>query len=121
MPLTCLGIVIAGLSLIGVPGTAGFISKWYLILAAMEQGEFWLAGAIVLSSLLAAAYVGRFVEVAYFRVPAAQIESTREASLSLLVPSWLLVIATIWFGFDTSLTLGSALDAAQQLVKVGTR
>lgn len=121
MPLTCLGIVIAGLSLIGVPGTAGFISKWYLILAAMEQGRFWLAGAIVLSSLLAVAYVWRFVEVAYFRMPGAQLESTREVPLSLLVPAWLLVIATVWFGVDTSLTLGSALDAAQELVKVGSR
>ena len=121
MPLTCLGIVIAGLSLIGVPGTAGFISKWYLVLAAMEQGQHWLAGAIVLSSLLAVAYVWRFVEAAYFRKPAARLESTREMPLSLLVPAWLLVIATVWFGFDTSLTLGSALDAAQQLVKAGTR
>ena len=87
----------------------------------MEQGRFWLAGAIVLSSLLAVAYVWRFVEVAYFRVPGVQLESTREVPLSLLAPAWLLVIATVWFGVDTSLTLGSALDAAQQLVKVGTR
>ena len=34
MPLTSFGIVLCGLSLIGVPGTAGFVSKWYLILAA---------------------------------------------------------------------------------------
>jgi NADH:ubiquinone oxidoreductase subunit 2 (subunit N) len=70
MPLTCFGIVLAGLSLIGVPGTAGFVSKWYLILAAMEKGQWWLVGAILLSSLLAVAYVWRFVEVAYFRAPA---------------------------------------------------
>lgn len=119
MPMTCLGIVIAGLSLIGVPGTAGFITKWYLILAAMEKGQFWLVGAIVLSSLLAVAYVWRFVEAAYFRVPADHLEATREAPLSLLIPAWLLVTATVWFGFDTSLSLGSALDAAQQLVKAG--
>ena len=42
MPLTSLGIVLCGLSLIGVPGTAGFISKWYLILAALEKGQWWL-------------------------------------------------------------------------------
>ena len=38
MPLTALGIVVCGLSLIGVPGTAGFISKWYLVLAALRGG-----------------------------------------------------------------------------------
>jgi multicomponent Na+:H+ antiporter subunit D len=119
MPLTSIGIVIAGLSLIGVPGTAGFISKWYLILAALEQGQFWLVGAIVLSSLLAVAYVWRFVEVAYFSPPPAGSEGVREAPLSLLLPAWLLVMATIWFGLDTTFSIGSASDAAQQLLKAG--
>lgn len=119
MPLTSFGIVIGGLSLIGVPGTVGFVSKWYLIVAAMEKGQFWLVGAILLSSLLAVAYVWRFVEVAYFRAPPAGQEARCEAPLALLLPAWLLVIATIWFGLDTSLTVGSALEAAQQLVKSG--
>jgi multicomponent Na+:H+ antiporter subunit D len=69
MPLTSFGIVLCGLSLIGVPGTAGFVSKWYLILAALEKGQWWLVFLIVLSSLLAVAYVWRFVEAAYFREP----------------------------------------------------
>ncbi|PKO87424.1 MAG: cation:proton antiporter [Betaproteobacteria bacterium HGW-Betaproteobacteria-12] len=119
MPLTCFGVVIAGLSLIGVPGTAGFISKWYLIMAALEKGQFWLVGAILLSSLLAVAYIWRFVEVAYFRSPPAGHEARSEAPLTLLIPAWLLVGATIWFGLDTSFTVGSALDAAQQLVRNG--
>jgi len=118
MPLTCFGIVIAGLSLIGVPGTAGFVSKWYLIVAALEKEQFWLVGAILLSSLLAVAYVWRFVEVAYFK-PAAEGTTRREAPLGLLIPAWLLVIATIWFGLDTSFTVGTAAEAAQQLVRVG--
>lgn len=78
MPLTCFGIVIGGLSLIGVPGTAGFISKWYLVLAAMEKGQWWLVGAILASSLLAVAYVWRFVEVAYFREPLAHHKAVGE-------------------------------------------
>lgn len=124
MPLTCFGIVIGGLSLIGVPGTAGFVSKWYLILAAMEKGQWWLVGAILLSSLLAAAYVWRFVEVAYFR-PSPVGDQVRahlrnEAPMSMLIPAWLLIAATIWFGLDTSFTVGSALEAAQQLVKNGS-
>lgn len=119
MPLTCFGIVIAGLSLIGVPGTVGFISKWYLITAALEKGQFWLVGAILLSSLLAVAYVWRFVEAVYFRAAPQGDETRKEAPLSLLIPAWLLVVATIWFGLDTSLTVGTAFEAAQQLVKNG--
>ncbi len=118
MPLTCFGIVIAGLSLIGVPGTAGFISKWHLILAAMEKGQFWIVGAILLSSLLAIAYVWRFVEVVYFK-PAPEGATKQEAPLSMLIPAWLLVIGTIWFGLDTSFTVGTATEAAMQLVKIG--
>ena len=38
MPLTMAAIVIGGLSLIGVPLTVGFISKWYLLMALIEQG-----------------------------------------------------------------------------------
>lgn len=117
MPITCFGIVIGGLSLIGVPGTAGFISKWYLVLAAMEKGQWWLVGAILASSLLAVAYVWRFVEVAYFREPPIHHKAVGEAPLRLLLPAALLIAATLWLGFDTSFTVGSALDAAEQLLR----
>ena len=116
MPLTCFGIVVGGLSLIGVPGTAGFITKWYLILAAVEQGQWVLVGAILASSLLAVAYVWRFVEVAYFRAAPAGSPQRGEASWALLIPAYALLGATLWFGFDTSFTLGSALSAAHQLM-----
>ncbi len=123
MPITCLGIFLAGLSLIGVPGTAGFLTKWYLILAALEQGQYWLVAAVLLSSLLAVAYVWRFVEVAWFRPSAreeaGQDEVRHEAPRALLVPAWLLVLASLWFGLDTSFTVSSALDAAEALVGSG--
>src|SRR5690606_23784987 len=52
MPFTMAGLVIAGLSLIGIPGTAGFVSKWYLVVAASELDWWWLAFLIVASSLI---------------------------------------------------------------------
>ena len=116
MPWTSFGILICGLSLIGLPGTAGFISKWYLLLAAMERGQWWLVFLIVLSSLLAVLYVWRFVEVAYFKEPRQDIVAVSEAPLGLLVPSAVLVVATVYFGLDTSLTVGSASRAAEFLM-----
>jgi multicomponent Na+:H+ antiporter subunit D len=115
MPLTSVALVLCGLSLIGVPGTAGFISKWYLVLAALEKGQWWLVALILLSSLLAVAYVWRFVEAAYLREPRRDVEAG-EAPASLLVPAGLLVAATVYFGFDTSFTIGSASAAATQLL-----
>ena len=118
MPITSFAIVIGGLGLIGVPGTAGFVSKWYLVLAALEKGQWWLVFAVLLSSLLAVAYVWRFVEVAYFRAPPDGAPARRESSLSLLMPALLMIAASIYFGLDTSLTVGSATGAAEMLLKV---
>jgi multicomponent Na+:H+ antiporter subunit D len=112
MPVTCLGVTLAGLSLIGVPGTAGFISKWYLVLGAIEAGHWWLAGLVVLTSLIAVAYVWRFVEAAYLSEPAAGAADAHEAPASMLVLAWLMVAACIWFGFDTSFTVEGARRAA---------
>jgi len=112
MPLTCLGVTLAGLSLIGVPGTAGFISKWYLVLGALEAGYWWLAGLVVLTSLIAVAYVWRFVEAAYLSEPPAGAAGAGEAPLPMLAVSWVLVAACVWFGFDTSFTVEGARRAA---------
>ncbi len=118
MPLTAFGIVLGGLSLIGVPGTAGFISKWYLVLAAIEKGQWWLVMAILATSLLAVMYVWRFVEVAYFRPPPAGAEARCEAGPGLLLPAGLMTMAVIWFGLDTRFTVGTVSAAAARLLGV---
>lgn len=120
MPLVSFAIVICGLSLIGVPGTAGFVSKWYLLLAALEKGQWWLVFLIVLSSLLAVAYVWRFVEVAYFREPPNDIGAAKKLPWSMAVPSLVLAAGTIYLGLDTSFTVGSSARAAE-LVLSGLR
>lgn len=118
MPWTMAAFVAGGLSLIGVPLTVGFISKWYLILGALERG-WWPAAVIVLfSSLLAVVYVWRVVEVAYFRRAADDAPPVREAPLSLLVPTWALIVASYYFGIDATLTVGVARNAAQLLLGV---
>jgi len=116
MPWTSFSIVVCGLSLIGVPGTAGFVSKWYLLLAALEKGQWWLVFLIVGSSLLAIAYVWRFVEAAYFRPPGKDTAHVCEAPLSMIGPTALLVVATVYFGLDTTFSVGSAAQAAALLI-----
>jgi len=119
MPLTMAAIVIGGLSLIGVPLTVGFVSKWYLILATLENGWWPVAVLILLGSLLAVVYVWRIVEVAYFKPPLASSESIEEAPLSFLIPIWILVLANIYFGIDTRLSVQVTQSAAQSLFGVG--
>ena len=123
MPWTFAAIVIGGLSLIGVPGTAGFISKWYLILAAIEKQHWLIVVVILAGSLLAVIYVWKLVEVLYFKpvnetgqnTPSQNI-SIKEAPLMLLIPTWVLVIANVYFGFNTELTVGTAEQAVKLLL-----
>mgnify|MGYP002635137066 CR=1 FL=1 len=115
MPITMAAIVIGGLSLIGVPLTVGFVSKWYLVVAVIENGWWPVAVLILSGSLLAIVYVWRIVEVAYFKPPLAGTETVKEAPLSLLIPVWILVLANIYFGIDTRLSVGVAQAASQSL------
>ena len=112
MPWTFGAIVIGGLSLIGVPGTAGFISKWYLVVAALEQ-QAWISVAVILSgSLLAVVYVGKLIEALYFKPVSDAGKAVSEAPILLLLPTWALVLANVYFGLDTDLTVGVAEKAA---------
>ena len=119
MPWTMAAFVGGGLSLIGIPLTAGFVSKWYLILAALEKGWWYVAILIVASSLIAVIYVWRVVESAYFRELPEEFADVAEAPLSLLVPAWVLVAANFYFGVDTSLSVGMAELAAKALMGAG--
>lgn len=117
MPWTFAAIVAGGLSLLGAPLTAGFISKWFLVQAALEQSLWWLVVLIVASSLLAVVYVWRLVEALYFKEPAAGRENVREAPLSVLLPTLLLAAANIYFGLDTRLTVELTGNAAVLLMR----
>lgn len=117
MPWTMAAFVTGGLSLIGVPLTVGFISKWYLVVATLEDGRWWIAAVILASSLLAVIYVWKVVEAAYLQAPPTGRE-VREAPLSMLVPTWVLVLANIWFGIDADFTVGVARTAAMGLLGV---
>jgi len=118
MPFTMAAIVIGGLSLIGVPLTVGFVSKWYLLMALVENGWWLVAVLILLSSLLTIFYVWRIFEVAYFQPPLLETEEIKEAPMSFLIPIWILVMANIYFGIDTRLSVQVAQAASQSLFGV---
>ena len=119
MPATTAAWVLGGLGLIGIPATAGFVTKWYLVSAAVEQGAWGLVALLVVSSLLAVAYVWRVVEVAYFRAPPDGAGGEiQEAPLSMVLPTWVLIGATLYFGIFASAPAGAARRAAEVLLQV---
>ena len=109
MPWTMAGFVLCGLSLVGAPPTAGFISKWYLVLAALEKGWWPVAVLIVATSLLALVYIWKVVEAAWFGEATGAALRAREAPMSMLVPLWIAVAANFWFGLET----GGSVDVAK--------
>ena len=113
MPWTMGAIVLGGCALIGVPLTAGFVSKWYLIVAALEKDMWYVALAILAASIIAATYVWRIVETLYFQEGDS---AGREVPVYMLLPTWLLIAMLVWLGIDTDLTIGIAERAAQSLV-----
>ncbi len=117
MPWTSAALVIAGASLVGIPGTAGFVSKWLLLQAAFQAGPLGMVAVVVvvLSSLAAAYYVWRIVEQAYFGAPT---EGTRggEAPWPLLAGLWLVALANIYFGLVPQLPVTLAETSATNLL-----
>ena len=118
MPWTMAGIVAGGISLIGIPPTIGFIGKWYLVLAALEGGLWPIAVLILIGSLLAVVYIWKLVETAYFGKPD-EYKYIQEAPLSMLIPLWLLVIANVYFGIHTEVSVGLATSAVTALTGGG--
>ncbi|HIF50292.1 MAG TPA: monovalent cation/H+ antiporter subunit D family protein [Thiotrichaceae bacterium] len=116
MPLLMLSFLIGGLSLIGVPLTAGFVSKWFLIKASFENGYWGLVVVIVFSSVLAIIYIWKFIEVAYFKEPdkvVIAIDGNQKTPYLLLFSLFVFVIANVYFGLDSSLNVDMANAIAQ--------
>jgi len=116
MPWTFGAFVVAGLSLIGIPGTAGFVSKWYLISAAMEFGAAGLplVAIILVSSLMAVVYVWRIVEAAWFGEHTG--EPAPAVSPTLVAVAWLAALANLYFGLVPELPLSLSGAAATELL-----
>jgi multicomponent Na+:H+ antiporter subunit D len=116
MPLTTATFAIAGFGLVGTPGTAGFISKWYLAVGALDKGWWVLLFFIVASSLIALVYIGRVLEAAWLREPCPEVANASDPPLSMMLPMIVLAIATIYFGIDTDWTARIASMASLSLL-----
>ena len=78
MPWTMGAFALASLSIVGIPLTSGFVSKWYLAIGTLESQNPALLGVILLSSLLSAAYLGQILYKAYFEEEPPTHEEVRE-------------------------------------------
>ena len=118
MPITATAFLVCGLSLIGLPLTAGFISKLYLVRALLDGDHLVLVGLVLVSSALSVVYLWKIVEVMWVH-PAPVDKMVISEQPALYIPLWLVAIANIWLGFDSSLLVSAANRAATALLGVG--
>lgn len=117
-PWLAVGLSICMLSLLGFPGTVGFIGKWYLITATVAEGQLILPVILVLTSVLSAGYYLPVIMAMYMR-PAPSVERHPGLRLSptatgLIAAS---IVAVVLFGFWPSGLLELAAASARTLTQ----
>ena len=108
MPFTMGAFVIGALSIIGVPPTCGFFSKWYLISGAIEAGHYGFLAALLFSSLINVVLFFRVIEIAYYEpMNGHHGEATHhsggidDAPLTMLVPLFIVTAGLVLVGLYT--------------------
>ena len=96
LPVTMFAFAIAGVSLIGLPPSGGFIAKWLLLNAALAGGQWWWAIVIILGGLLAAAYLFRFFSRAFSYVE--EVPMCRDVPWSMELTALALALAAMALG-----------------------
>ena len=104
MPWTFGAFAVASLSMIGVPGVAGFISKWHLLLGSWDAGSIGLILILLTSTMLNAAYFGPVVYQAFFGKAADEDQGKpiKEASPLLVVPLVMTAVISVLIGLFPS-------------------
>ncbi len=126
MPFTAGAFVVAGLSVIGIPPLCGFFSKWYLILGAIDGGQWHFVAVLLASSLLSAVLFFRVIDNAYFDHSHARDEDLDqegafappeqtkidEAPLSMLVPTLVAALGCVVLGLSSMKIIGALIQHA---------
>jgi len=117
MPLTMGALIIAALSMVGLPPTAGFFSKWYLVLGAIEEGMWFYVVVIIISSLLNAVYFFRILENVYMKKAPQEVKDNNnggmfELPLQMLVPIVVLGLGILVLGIFNEQLVSQVLQYA---------
>ena len=117
MPFTMAAFTIGALSMIGLPPTAGFVSKWYILSGALETGQIFAIGVIIISTLLNAAYFLPIVYAAFFKPEkSAPKHPHGEAPLAIVIAISLTALGTVLFFFFPDVPLGLAQTIVQTMI-----
>lgn len=113
-PLLALALTFCLISLIGMPPAAGFMAKFYIFSAAVQNGLLWLVVIAVINSVISAYYYLRVVKVMWFGEPASgeKVPSSPALRLALLISC----VGVLALGVIPGLVMGLAQFAARMFV-----
>ena len=107
MPWTMAAFALSSLSIVGIPLTSGFVSKWYLALGTVDRHSMALLTVLLVSSLLSAAYLGQILYKAYFETESGTYEEVREVPW-IVAPLAISAAASLLLGIFPNVVLALA-------------
>lgn len=118
MPFSCAAFALASFSVVGIPPSAGFVSKWYLLLGSLSAGNAFFGTVILLGSIMAAWYCFKIVYYMFFLPPenGTWQKIDGDAPLSMVGACWVLAAATLFLGIFAYLILPSLEKAIELLI-----
>lgn len=115
IPLTFAAFTIGALSMIGIPGTAGFVSKLYLALGALDSGLTFFAIVILISSLLNAIYYLPIIITAFFGKDSSS--DAKDPAWATQLPLVVLSVGVLFFGLFPSIAIPLVRQTAQLFIR----
>ena len=120
MPKTFVCFTVAGLSLVGVPLTAGFVSKWYLALGALQTGSglmgFVGISVVMVSALLTAGYLVSVTAKVFFAKRSDEVQQNFEPNSYMLAPLAVLIAFIVIFGVFPAPVISFVSQIAQSIM-----
>ena len=118
LPITMFAFGIAGVTIMGLPPSGGFIAKWLLLNAALQQDQWWIVTILIVGGLLAVGYVFRVVQQAF--VSSSEAVDFQEVSRSMEIVPLILALAALGLGlsappFLALLRIGAPFPSALSL------
>lgn len=111
LPITTYAFGIAGMTLIGLPPSGGFVAKWMMLTAAFQSGQWWWAVVMLVGGILTAGYVFIVLSQEFSHAGGDQEIELRPVPLVMEITAMVLAVA--------ALMLGLRISEPLQIIEIG--
>ncbi len=116
MSITMFCFTISSISLIGIPPTNGFISKWLLAEGALVEGKIGFPAILLLSALLTAMYLFPISIAAFFTKGDSSVLEKKKAPIKMLIPIVCITVITVFLGLFPNFVLDFLRAMASEIM-----